>query len=886
MGNASAFFSALVSMLWTWMLIGVSVFAGYRITQEKSLEKLPGFDLLPSFLRIPLQQQTDNQIVLMLFGVLTGFLLFFLLGYCWQAIQDFLRLALVRASLERANRAGYLTGRVGTAREREAGPLLWQWFYYPRMSHLWREYAETLHRQTVPTTADALSQIRYRSTIAAETIFSVQALVDVPMRVEFFRHLPGILTGAGIVSTFAGILLGLSAFDPSVEVQQITLQLKNLFTGITTAFIASFFAIFAAILVTIVEKFLLHWRYAQVTTLQHYVDDLFRAGIEPEYLAHLVNHGETEIRHLQAEMGRLAATIPPPQQTLAQPLEPLSSIRPLEPHISLPAPGADGAEPFRGVLNNFLQEFSQLLQRTLETYGRRREEGRALDIQLISVGERLDVAMGEFASAVVEAKREISGNHAAVQELLQRQLAVLEQLDARMTQQGDAQWGRAMDEMVKELPTREELALWVQSERQEQTDALRSLQKAMEKTVGQLPDKEDAARLLTEIQGWRGEQPRDLLPALQETLEKILGRLSEREEMARLLREIQGWRGEQQRDLLPALQETLEKIYGRLSEREEMARLLTEIQGWRGEQQRDLLPALQETLEKILGRLSDREDAARLLTEIQGWRGEQQRDLLPVLQENLERLLGRLSDKEDAARLLTEIQGWHAGMEQGVSRQLQDVNQQVTRQFSTLEQELSQIKALSAQMEVNAGLLCRELADRVSNELQQNLQARSEADTGEVMAERVAERLFTRLEQTFGTLSKGLFELRDRFSSERDLLVSAMEGWRADVSRADEEQSQHIEQKISEVISQVNTHHSSLTKVIDELNQGLSQDLDGMRTGLLSKSEESTQEMVQKVAELGRILEESIHTVGQEQTVFIEMLGERLEALRRRMRTK
>ncbi|MEO5348570.1 MAG: hypothetical protein H7836_02850 [Magnetococcus sp. YQC-3] len=808
MGNASAFFSALVSMLWTWMLIGVSVFAGYRITQEKSLEKLPGFDLLPSFLRIPLQQQTDNQIVLMLFGVLTGFLLFFLLGYCWQAIQDFLRLALVRASLERANRAGYLTGRVGTAREREAGPLLWQWFYYPRMSHLWREYAETLHRQTVPTTADALSQIRYRSTIAAETIFSVQALVDVPMRVEFFRHLPGILTGAGIVSTFAGILLGLSAFDPSVEVQQITLQLKNLFTGITTAFIASFFAIFAAILVTIVEKFLLHWRYAQVTTLQHYVDDLFRAGIEPEYLAHLVNHGETEIRHLQAEMGRLAATIPPPQQTLAQPLEPLSSIRPLEPHISLPAPGADGAEPFRGVLNNFLQEFSQLLQRTLETYGRRREEGRALDIQLISVGERLDVAMGEFASAVVEAKREISGNHAAVQELLQRQLAVLEQLDARMTQQGDAQWGRAMDEMVKELPTREELALWVQSERQEQTDALRSLQKAMEKTVGQLPDKEDAARLLTEIQGWRGEQ------------------------------------------------------------------------------QRDLLPALQETLEKILGRLSDREDAARLLTEIQGWRGEQQRDLLPVLQENLERLLGRLSDKEDAARLLTEIQGWHAGMEQGVSRQLQDVNQQVTRQFSTLEQELSQIKALSAQMEVNAGLLCRELADRVSNELQQNLQARSEADTGEVMAERVAERLFTRLEQTFGTLSKGLFELRDRFSSERDLLVSAMEGWRADVSRADEEQSQHIEQKISEVISQVNTHHSSLTKVIDELNQGLSQDLDGMRTGLLSKSEESTQEMVQKVAELGRILEESIHTVGQEQTVFIEMLGERLEALRRRMRTK
>ena len=306
MGSVSSFFAATLSTLWTWALLGFATFAGYQVSQERDLANVPGFDALPAFLRIPLQHQTESVIVFTLAGVLSGFLVFFLVGYVWQALQDFLRLEMVSQSLKKAQQEGRMET---TSPDPEDDLTRWHWFYYPRMTHLWREYAETLHRQPSANPAHDATQVHYRATIPAEIIFSAQALVDVPMRVEFFRHLPGILTGAGIVSTFAGILLGLSEFNPAVEAQQITHQLKLLFTGITTAFVASFFAIFSAILVTILEKFLLHWRYAQITALQHRIDDIFRAGIEPEYLASLVNNGKAGFEQLHTEIGRLAVSM-------------------------------------------------------------------------------------------------------------------------------------------------------------------------------------------------------------------------------------------------------------------------------------------------------------------------------------------------------------------------------------------------------------------------------------------------------------------------------------------------------------------------------------------------------------------------------------------------
>ena len=34
-------------------------------------------------------------------------------------------------------------------------------------------------------------------------------MVDAPLRTEFYKHLPGILTGLGIIGTFSGLIIGL-----------------------------------------------------------------------------------------------------------------------------------------------------------------------------------------------------------------------------------------------------------------------------------------------------------------------------------------------------------------------------------------------------------------------------------------------------------------------------------------------------------------------------------------------------------------------------------------------------------------------------------------------------------------------------------------------------
>ncbi|MBF0214520.1 MAG: hypothetical protein HQM00_13330, partial [Magnetococcales bacterium] len=154
----------------------------------------------------------------------------------------------------------------------------WSWFYYARFSRLWREFAVSLRAEAWVDPITGVTRNRLISAIPPELVFNQQSLVDVPMRVEFFRHLPGILTGAGIVSTFAGILMGLTQFDPSVGADRVTHELQNLFMGVSTAFSASFFAIVTAMLVTVLEKMLLHWRYAQVLAFQGEMGRQFGMG--------------------------------------------------------------------------------------------------------------------------------------------------------------------------------------------------------------------------------------------------------------------------------------------------------------------------------------------------------------------------------------------------------------------------------------------------------------------------------------------------------------------------------------------------------------------------------------------------------------------------------
>jgi len=158
------------------------------------------------------------------------------------------------------------------------------------LKHLWDEYQKTLHGvHKAGTGTNALTEMH--ATIPAESIFNRDVLVDGRLFDEFTRHLPGVLTGLGIIGTFAGLLDGLSSFRPT-PIEDAVNGLGPLLLGVQHAFIASGTAIACAMVVVFVSRFALAYLYRLVERLTHAVDSLYAAGAGEAYLARLVKSSE------------------------------------------------------------------------------------------------------------------------------------------------------------------------------------------------------------------------------------------------------------------------------------------------------------------------------------------------------------------------------------------------------------------------------------------------------------------------------------------------------------------------------------------------------------------------------------------------------------------
>jgi hypothetical protein len=199
----------------------------------------------------------------------------------------------------------------------------------PQLAHLWREYAQTLHRQQGQSGEGKGEHIR--ATAMAGEFFTPVALVDTPLKTEFYRHLPGILTGIGIIGTFAGLIAGLSHFEVNSDTDTVRLSLKNLIQGVGHAFQVSALAITLAMIATWVEKSLVTLAYRQAARLAERIDSLFESGVEEEYLSRLVAASEHSARQagelqqaltggLQKSLGTLLAEQQAAQKAQAEAL--------------------------------------------------------------------------------------------------------------------------------------------------------------------------------------------------------------------------------------------------------------------------------------------------------------------------------------------------------------------------------------------------------------------------------------------------------------------------------------------------------------------------------------------------------------------------------------
>jgi len=150
--------------------------------------------------------------------------------------------------------------------------------------HPWREFKNSLHEMHNENS----SSKSIRSTLTADFYFSKEAIVDSYINAEFFKHLPGILTGIGIIGTFTGLIWGLHQFNTTNAVETLSLLLSE----VSSAFVGSGIAIFIAIAITFFEKNTINNCYKLLEETSNTLDNLYKAGVGEDYLARLVKATE------------------------------------------------------------------------------------------------------------------------------------------------------------------------------------------------------------------------------------------------------------------------------------------------------------------------------------------------------------------------------------------------------------------------------------------------------------------------------------------------------------------------------------------------------------------------------------------------------------------
>ena len=217
---------------------------------------------------------------LWIFLLVASLTLLFLIGYVIQGTRVGVQLGRAIRGINALKRTKKPVGPAAVAAVLASRPL----------NHLWDEYSDTLH-ELRNAEGGSVQPAEVRATVPAEMFFTRDVLVDSRLFDEFTRHLPGVLTGLGIIGTFAGLLEGLSRFDATSSITAVA-GLKSLLSGVAHAFTASAIAIGCAMVVLFISRLALAIFYQQVESLNHTIDALYATGAGEEYLSRLVHSSE------------------------------------------------------------------------------------------------------------------------------------------------------------------------------------------------------------------------------------------------------------------------------------------------------------------------------------------------------------------------------------------------------------------------------------------------------------------------------------------------------------------------------------------------------------------------------------------------------------------
>jgi hypothetical protein len=309
------------------------------------------------------------------------------------------------------------------------------------LAHLWNEYADTLHRQQDFSTEGRHPVDILRSTVPATTIFTTDAIVDSRLWTEFFKHMPGICTGLGIIGTFYGLIGGLQAFQVSPDPDIVRSGLEGLIHRVGDAFVVSAIAIGLAMATTVIERLFTTVLFKRVEEITTRLDGFFTSGAGEEYLARLTRASEDSAAQskilkdaLVGDLERILTTLTERQiaaqwtgvQTLSQDLTKSITATlagPLDALAQSARQNAEGnSEAVTRLLTDVLAGFSQRME---DLFGGQIVGINKLQQQTIDALGAAVAKLNQMATAVEEAGTK------SVDALNERLLAALREMEAQ-----------------------------------------------------------------------------------------------------------------------------------------------------------------------------------------------------------------------------------------------------------------------------------------------------------------------------------------------------------------------------------------------------------------------------------------------------------------------
>ncbi len=165
------------------------------------------------------------------------------------------------------------------------------------------------------------------------------------------------------------------------------------------------------------------------------------------------------------------------------------------------------------------------------------------------------------------------------------------------------------------------------------------------------------------------------------------------------------------------------------------------------------------------------------------------------------------------------------------------------------------------------------------------------------LSERLLEAFATHFRQNVERLVEKLGEMGERISKERKAMEDSFRGLTEALAEAAREGGEDLSRQMEKASAGADARQAVMLENLTKFTTDMQVDIDLLQDRVRQAGREvsgqvaaQTRDMLENneknTRELAQHMDEVVNTVGREQAIFIEMMGERLETLRKRLKVK